>query len=521
MRYSDWRILGKGGTANVYRAFDTELGCDVAVKLLKPEILSNPESRATMLRGLRSEVLISRRLRHECICPIHDLYDGPEGIGLVMDIVDGGELRDWMDKNKNNLLATAQERLNLLRRLAGALSVAHTLIVHRDLKPANIFLRRGENGQPDINKPVIMDFGFSVVGETTTKDDSLAYTPKYMAPEQWESPHSVDRRADLFALGIMAYELFTDQIPPNSLRNIMKTRKPPRIPLEMIDPPSKFCPKIPPALDRLILQLTAYLPEQRVQSAEDLAAALRSIELREDEIFGDRRKDRAAIPGGPYYLGTRAGTPSYKPNEGPGKRVSMTPFEIDVYPVTNRDYLLFCEKTGWRRPPLIEHEVFGRPDHPVVAVTFDDAREYARWAGGTLPSEAQWECAARGGKPFAEYPWGNEDPDSLRANLNGAGQGTSPVDAFPGGKNPFGLFDMCGNVWEWCGDVYDEDFYRMVPTDAINPVNLRPSGPRALRGGSFQSFASQGRCAFRSWASPDEMRNDIGFRVAYLPSNPT
>lgn len=494
----------------VYRVLDTELQYDVAIKLLKSEVLSSAENRAAMLKSLRSEVLISRKLRHEYICPVHDLYDGPEGIGVIMDIVAGGELRDWMNKHKGQLNATAQQRLDLLRKLTEALCVAHTLIVHRDLKPPNIFLRNG-----DINQPVIMDFGFAVVGAHVGKDDSLAYTPKYMAPEQYEAPDTVDRRADLFALGIMAYELFTDCLPPNSLKDILRSRKPPRIPLEMIEPPSRFCPRVPPALDRLILQLTAYDPAQRIQSAEDLRAALHGIRLVEDiGGGGGPRENRVLVPGGDYYLGSRAATSAYK-NEWPGKRITLTPFLIDAYPVTNRDYARFARDHGYPTPPLFDHPMFNGDDQPVVGVSHTDALTFARWVGGTLPSEAQWECAARAGTAFAEYPWGNEPPTPARANINGIAQATTPVTAFPAGRTPHGLWDMCGNVWEWCGDVYDEGFYRAIPMGAMNPVNQRPSGPRSLRGGSFQGFATQGRCAFRSHAQPDERRNDIGFRVVY------
>ena len=94
---------------------------------------------------------------------------------------------------------------------------------------------------------------------------------------------------------------------------------------------------------------------------------------------------------------------------------------------------------------------------------------------------------------------------------------TSPVGSYAEGRNPYGLDDMCGNVWEWCQDVYDDAFYRTLSKDTPDPVNSRGSGPRVLRGGSFESVPVQGRCAFRSSAPPGERRSDIGFRVAYLP----
>jgi len=516
-RYENWRLLGRGGTATVYRVFDAELRYDVAIKVLNPDVLANSSLRETMLRSIRGEVLISRLLRHENICPVHDLYDGPRGFGVVMDIVEGIELRRWMDVHRNDLLATAPGRLALLRRLTGALAVAHTRIVHRDLKPQNIFLRHGQ-----IDQPVIMDFGFSVLGaKVGTSELSSAFTPKYMAPEQFEAPATVDQRADLWALGIMAYELFTGRVPPNSLQHVLTTGRVPRVPLEEIDPPSRYNAAVPPPLDRLILQLMDYRPERRIASADDLLAALRSVELTDAPDAGqgdaltERRSRAVPVPGGDHHLGTRAG--GTRPNELPGRRIRLSPFLIDPRPVTNADYNTFAVATGNPLPPLHDTRLpdFGR--HPVVGITHAEALAYARWVGGTLPTEAQWECAARGGVPFAEYPWGGDPPGPTRANIDGVSATTTPVGSFAEGRNPYGLDDMCGNVWEWCLDAYEDGFYRTLPKDALDPVNTRAGGPRVLRGGSFQSFAVMGRCAFRSSAPPDERRSDIGFRVAYQP----
>ncbi len=523
-RYSDWRLLGKGGTANVYRVHDNELDYDVAIKILKPEILTSADNLELMKQSLRTEVLISRRLRHQNICAIHDLYDGPEGFGTVMDLIDGVELRDWMNEHFHDLLDTAELRLELLRKIAEALAYAHTLIVHRDLKPQNIFLRNG-----DIRQPVIMDFGFSVIGDKSDRTSMQAFTPKYMAPEQYEDPHKVDRRADLFALGILAYELFTGQVPPHSLKDILKTRKPPRIPLHEIAPPSDRNAAVRPAFDRIILQLTAYEPERRIQSADELVVVLakskdllyppEDVNSGESPALGFRSMNAVEVPGGEYLLGARAGAKGTNANELPTRRITLTPFKIDRMPVTNREYLEYAEGTGRRKPPLHDHPVFGAPNHPVVGVTFDEAMQFARWAGGMLPSEAQWEYAARAGQKLIDYPWGDDPPSQVRANINNISRTTSIVGAYPEGSNSLEIYDMCGNVWEWCLDVYEEKFYTNIQQGTLNPVNnpknSSPKSLRVLRGGSFQSFSVQGRCAFRFFASSFESRNDIGFRLIY------
>jgi formylglycine-generating enzyme required for sulfatase activity/tRNA A-37 threonylcarbamoyl transferase component Bud32 len=523
-RYSEWRILGKGGTANVYRVRDNELDYDVAIKILKPEILTSAVNLELMKQSLRTEVLISRRLRHQNICAIHDLYDGPEGFGTVMDLIEGVELRDWMNDHLNDLLDTAPQRLDLLRKVAEALAYAHTLIVHRDLKPQNIFLSGG-----DIRKPVIMDFGFSVIGDKTDSSTMQAFTPKYMAPEQYEAPDKVDRRADLFALGILAYELFAGRVPVHSLKDILKTRKPPRVPLHEVPPPSDFNAAVRPAFDRVILQLTAYEPERRIQSADELVTLLAKPDTllypsdyrdpSEGQATGTRVMSAVELPGGEYFLGGRAGGKGTNGNELPTRRITLTPFLIDRYPVTNREYLEYAESTGRRKPPLHEHPAFGAPNHPVVGVTFDEAAQFARWAGGMLPSEAQWEYAARAGQKLIEYPWGDEPPTVARANINNVSRTTSIVGAYPEGSNQFEIYDLCGNVWEWCLDVYEEKFYTNIQPGTVNPVNDPKNVPakalRVLRGGSFQSFSVQGRCAFRFYAPPIESRNDIGFRLVY------
>lgn len=519
-RYLNWRHLGRGGTAMVYRVYDASLEYDVAIKLLHEQLLEDFSTRPSMLRSLVSEVRISRELRHDNICGIHDLYQGPEGTGVVMDIVEGGELHEWMKLHANNRLATAPERLELFRRLTAALAYAHTKIVHRDLKPSNIFLR-----DRDVGRPVIMDFGFSVLGARVSEDSSLALTPKYAAPEQYLTPHEVDRRADLWALGMIAYELFAGQVPPCSLKDVLKTRTVPRIPLEQIEPPSRFNAAVPVSLDRIILQAMHYDADRRLQSADDLLAALNGIELIRNPLgigedgqpvddMGSRRSRAVRLEGGTYYLGSRAG-PGTNKNELPGLRVQLTPFLIDPTPVTNTEYVTFAAATGYPLPPMHNRKLaeFGR--HPVVGITHAEALAYARWVGGSLPTEAQWEYAARAGENFAEYPWGAEPPGPALANIDRIATGTTPVGSFIEGRNGFGLDDCCGNVWEWCLDSYEEDFFRFLAKDTINPVNLRKTGDRSLRGGSFEDFAVMGRCAFRGHANPNDRRNNIGFRVVY------
>ena len=503
-RFIDWRRLGSGAHAVVYQAYDQELLCDVAVKLLNDEARIDPN----LVAGMRREVLISRQLRHPNICPIHDIYEGPRGVGIVMDVLSGCDLRDWLKENKGHTLRSAVQRLDLIKTITETLAVAHREIVHRDLKPSNIFLIDG-----DISRPVIMDFGISIMGESA--DLGICGTPKYMAPEQYEAPEKIDLRSDLFSLGIMAYEILTDHIPPNSLRSILKTRQVPRMKLEDIQPPSKYCPVIPPELDRLIVQMTAYSMADRPTSAVEVLSVLQGLEMKSPEIRPGRggQLDHVKIPGGVGYLGSPPSGPNS--NEKPAKRVELSSFKISATPITNKQYREFVTAVGVPPSHLSDDPVFGRDDHPVVGITKSEATEYSIWAGGRLPTEAEWERAARGARKFSEYPWGDEPPKPMQSNIDGVWKTTSPIMAHPLGKNDFGLWDMCGNVWEWCADAYDPEFYRTLENDVLNPLNDGQTRFQVIRGGSFESFAVMGRCAFRGSAEMAIRRSDIGFRIVY------
>ena len=507
-RYTDWQPVGKGSSATVYRVFDEGLDSVVAIKLLHEQ----HRAHADLIDGMRREVLISRGLRHPNICAIHDLYEGAQGSGVVMEYVEGEDLRVWMDRHQGNLLATAPQRLSTLRNIAETLTLAHTRIIHRDLKPANVFLRNG-----DIERPVIMDFGISVIGNAGDRGPR-AGTPKYMAPEQYTAPSTVDQRSDLFSLGIMAYELMTGgRVPPCSLHNVLHDNRVPRVDLAEIPPPSAFCMAVPPALDSLILQLLAYEPGERPQSAAEVVRALQLVNLRSELAVGAGQekfeRNAVTVPAATYFVGSASDGPNEA--EKPMRRVSVSQYQIDMTPVTNRAYRDFVAATGHTAPPAIDHAKWGVDDHPIVMVTWDDATAYAEWVGGRLPTEIEWEIAAKAGERFAHYPWGDDKPGPIHANIDFLHDKTSSVFGYPTGRNAWGLWDMCGNVWEWCLDGWQEDLYHHIGNDAIDPHGDLNATMRSLRGGSFESFAATGRCAFRNFAARNERRADIGFRVAY------
>jgi formylglycine-generating enzyme required for sulfatase activity len=199
----------------------------------------------------------------------------------------------------------------------------------------------------------------------------------------------------------------------------------------------------------------------------------------------------------------------------------------------------------WRHPEGPGSSIAGKDDHPVVQVSWEDAVAYARWAGKRLPTEAEWECAARGGLEGRRFAWGDELPPGSRPLAN-TWQGhfpdrdtgedgfprTAPVKSFP--PNAYGLHDLIGNVWEWCADWYRPDAYRLRPAGGIvvNPTGpesgLDPNHPyqpgRVTRGGSFlcsPNYCSNYRPAARRGTAPDSGMSHLGFRcVLGLRSGP-
>ena len=179
--------------------------------------------------------------------------------------------------------------------------------------------------------------------------------------------------------------------------------------------------------------------------------------------------------------------------EIPARTVHLDSYYIDRYPVTNYQYRRFVEETGHRQPPLLGNSEWGRPMQPVVFVGWDDARAYARWAGKALPTEPQWEKAARG-TDGRWWSWGHEfRPGRCNSREQGVGR-TSEIGQFDDGVSPYGCYDMCGNVWEMCEGRWVE--------------NLLP-----MRGGCFLGTATFVRATCR-WTPEDPVGGAhwLGFR---------
>ena len=306
--------------------------------------------------------------------------------------------------------------------------------------------------------------------------------------------------------------------------------------------------------------------ERETESAEGAGPVSRA------KLLHPAVKDRmVSLPGGSFLMGTDY--PEAFPNdgEGPVREIILEPFAIDRYPVTNELFEQFINESGyqteaerfgwsfvfwslipkallreliadtvaetpwwcavpgahWKAPEGTGSNVEMRKNHPVVHVSWHDAQAYCRWSGQRLPTEAEWEYAARGGLVQKIYPWG----DKLRPNgehrcniwqgdfprvdtAEDGFSGTCPVDAFP--ANGYGIYSLSGNAWDWCADWFDSKFHVDGPRE--NPQGPPEGTAKVMKGGSFlchKSYCNRYRVAARSSVTPDSSTSHLSFRCAY------
>ncbi|MEZ4622664.1 MAG: SUMF1/EgtB/PvdO family nonheme iron enzyme, partial [Caldilineaceae bacterium] len=243
----------------------------------------------------------------------------------------------------------------------------------------------------------------------------------------------------------------------------------------------------------------------------DISLLMNSYAQRQHALIGF---DWVTIPAGRFLLGSDPQQDIHMfEDELPQLMLYLDTYRISKIPITNAQYKLFMVATDhvapfhWRDYEIPE----GLENHPVVNISWSDAEAFCEWAGVRLPTEAEWEKAARG--PSGQiYPWGNELPDATRCNFDLTIGMTVTVGSYPAGASPYGVLDMAGNVWEWTATPWLDTYHNyLVELTKLPQKTLR----RVLRGGGFRNIEFV-RCAARSWDLPNQHYRDLGFRVVAL-----
>lgn len=303
---------------------------------------------------------------------------------------------------------------------------------------------------------------------------------------------------------------------------------------------------------------------KREEAYHDKSTLLQSKITKKSQVLYNNRFIH--LSGGEFLMGTDSEVGYPDDGEGPVRKVKVNSFFIDCYTVTNKDFQAFIDDTGyitdaekygwsfvfhllisekiekqviqvvqqtpwwfvvegayWKQPEGPDSAIENRMDHPVVHVSWNDAIAYCQWAGTRLPTEAEWEFAARGGLEQKIYPWGNElmNNGEFQCNIwqgtfpneNTAKDGyisTAPVHSFT--PNHYGLFNVVGNVWEWCADWFTPSHTK---AEQINPTGPAKGDAKVMKGGSFlchDSYCNRYRVAARTANTPDSSSSNIGFR---------
>jgi formylglycine-generating enzyme required for sulfatase activity len=599
--YEVLQVLGRGGFGIVFRAFDDVLQRVVALKVLAPAMAATSPARKRFLREAQS----SAQVRHDNVVQVHAVGEQPLPF-LVMEFIPGETLQQRLDRTGP---LEAPEIVRLGRQVAEGLAAAHaTGLIHRDIKPGNVLIESGHQ------RVKVTDFGLARAADDASLSQSgvLAGTPMYMAPEQARG-EKIDHRADLFSLGSVLYVMATGR-PPFRAATTYAVLK--RVVEDDPRPIREVIPEVPQWLCDIIARLHAKKPEDRFQSARDVAEVLADCEARlkanakiEDFSRVPRRKPAAGrfgrwkwvaaatlaflvlalvmaevagvthwlwypqptpnpptngdgglaqgerpedkwppadftntlgmrfmrIPAGKFTMGSSQeeidhfvgmledeGYKRMLQAEGPEHEVEITqPFLLGATEVTVGQFRQFIEANPkykaadrrWRSPGFDQTD-----DHPVVWVSWHNAVDFCNWLSEKegreyrLPTEAEWEYSCRAGKPPTRYCYGDDDAqldEYAWYDINSGGR-THPV----GQKKPndWGLYDMHGNAWEWCQDLYDPNYYKN--SDVKDPKG--PPGDRGVavqRGGSWDYGSMVCRSAFRSFCGRTEINKHRGFRV--------
>lgn len=572
--YNLIKPIGQGALGTVYLAEHRFMKKQFAVKVFPEDLCAERD----FIQRFEEEVGHLSSLDHPHIVKLHNISYDQGTYFLVSDcVVDAmGEtthLGHYLQARNTPL--SEEETFRMLAGIAEALDYAHSKgLAHRGIKLNNILVG-SSHGSIQLH---LSDFGLSrIVGsgtfltrtfkmvaeslgvekrlstgslnseKVTPLHSSFLQSYQFLSPEQKNRAGGavVDTRTDLFSFGVLVYYLLMREFPEG-----------------YFEMPSERYPDLQYGWDALIRQCLCKRPEGRPRSLARLIGelkghskndgALRPLlhsaklekpkhdpnpaaafqvdatvkhyepEQSEEKIVQPLLSEMAIVEGGTFFRGSATGNR----DEMPRHAVTLKSFAIDVHPVTNEQFVRFLEAMGGIKDNnhndiirLKDSRIYsskgrfsiesGYVKHPVVGVTWYGACAYAKWVGKRLPTEAEWEVAACGGMENALYPTGD---DIEKSQANFFSSDTTPVMSYP--ANGYALYDIAGNVYEWCQDWYGYNYYETSVQEPVDPQGPLQGVYRVLRGGCWKSLKEDLRCSRRHRNNPGTVNSTYGFRCA-------
>lgn len=593
-RYQILEVLGEGGMATVYKAYDTRLEREVAIKVIRRDAFPQDQMEMLLKRFERESKSLAK-LSHPNIVGVMDYGEHDGSPYLVMEYLSGGTLRQRLGNP-----IPWREAVQLILPIAYALEYVHDRnIINRDVKPSNVLMT--EKGQP-----MLTDFGLVKVfgdeakeGTHLTSSGTGLGTPDYMAPEQWTGETTT--QSDLYSFGVILYEMITGHRPYTADTPAGVLLKQATEPLPL---PTRYVSNLPRDVESVLLKALAKDPGDRypdmhtlinelqnLLAGKSVEASLTKTETLREKMTGIVRPAATSVAAPkpaqtrslvPILVGvgivgliliaglaalvfgsgmlaaptptqkappptpspvptntqippTETALPTFTPTVAaataaptetpflteikdehnvtmiyvpageftmgsdtsgdvsarPAHKVKVEAFYIDKYEVTNELYDACAYAVECRKPTSLgsvkRNTYYKNPvfkNYPVVYVTWKMAEQYCEWRGGRLPTEAEWEKAARGADDERVYPWDSGELSCAYANYQSCNGDTTPVDQYGKGTSPYGLYDMAGNVWEWTSTIF-----LPYPYDATDGrEDFLKSGERVIRGGGWGLF---------------------------------
>lgn len=545
-KYRIFRPLASGDRGEIWVAHDENFGQEVVIKFIKSDLI---EITSSLREAFRKEIFILRQIIHPSLPRVLDYFEIQNSQFIVMDFIKGMKIGEIFDCNNDFSQNNCFPLIKFLKfaveltEIVKFLHVHTPPLIHRDIKPEN--LRVNSEG-----KLFLLDFG---IAKGFTKDNSeksiFAYTLPYASPEQISSSGTTER-SDIYSLGATFYHILLGcrSLPPSAsdrLREISESG------LDPLKPINSLNSSVPAGISEVISKAMALNPSDRFDSASSLLMSLESqlqklqsskVQIPEplipsDEIFHlgeDVVQIQASSPGdlsfqernpgqtdnlhpiaqakfgiefskiqaGSFNMGSLNGPPDEKPKH---EVIISKSFFLGTFPITQHQWEMVLKTEN---PSHFKN----CPDNPVENVSWLDAENFLEKLNllndvffYRLPTEAEWEYACRATTQGEYYGL----VDNISWHSGNSNFKTQKV----GIKNPnlFGLYDMSGNVWEWCQDWYDETFYRI--SDKVDPQGPKNGSYKVLRGGAWNYAPQSCRTSTRLKLAPDVRRRYVGFRI--------